>query len=556
MKVRNIETFTWYDTETSGIDHVFDQIYQFASVKTDANLNIIAGSEKNLNCKPRIDVIPQPGAFLTHMIDIDMLREKGMTEFELANEISNEFLSNPFNMLSGYNTVSFDDEVVRRLMFRNMRDPYAHEWRDNNGRFDAYKMVQMIYALKPDMLQWRKNDKGNDSLKLEHLVEDNGLLDMGHQAHDALSDVYATIALVKHIKEQNPKLFNYMLMLTNKDNVNTVLFNNWDLNKRNPVIDVNTIYGAGKRYSSVILPLIGDITNSSKTLCVDLTKDPTDLLSMSPHDINKYLFTKRELLEDDAPRVPAVGIAKNKLPAVMELKAKTLSDNQADAMDIDLDSVEKHRQIIVEHVNKNPAFLQRLQAGFNSPMNSSKKIDSFKSLYGGQFFSDRDKNTRAILTQKESVSDKAPYKIQTCDVYSEALKTDDKERQLDLMLRAKWTNHFGSILKSTSYSPYEFDQWMEFLNKSLFSGEMGATFEDFYSEVNRYKTEKALTKEELDVLAKIEKHVDVMKNYFSKLENIHDKMPDAIAENKKVNLNIGRLERLIQKPEDDSSMTP
>jgi exodeoxyribonuclease-1 len=555
MITRNINTFTWYDTETSGIDHVSDQVYQFASVKTDINLNIIKGSEKNLNCKPRIDVIPQPGAFLTHMIDIDMLVKEGMTEFELANQISNEFLSNPFNMISGYNTVSFDDEVVRRLMLRNMRDPYCHEWRDGNGRFDAYKMTQMIYAIKPDMLKWRDNGNGGHSLKLEHLVHDNDLLDMGHQAHDALSDVYATVALVKHVKEQNPKLFEYMLMLTNKDNVQEVLFNDYDINKRNPVIDVSTIYGAGKRYSSVILPLIGDITNSSKTLCVDLTKDPTDLLSMSGPDINKYLFTKRELLEDDAPRVPAVGIARNKLPAVMQLKQNTLSQDQADRMDIDLDKVEKHRQIIVDNINKSPAFLKRLQAGFNSQRDNDN-IDSFKTIYTGQFFSDRDKNTRAILTQKYSVATDSPYKIQTCDVYAEALKTDDKERQLDLMLRAKWTNHFSTLLKTTDYSPYEFDQWMDFLNKSLFSGEIGATFDDFYSEVNRYKTEKALTEEEIIILEKIENHVINMKNCISKLENHNEIIQDAIAEDKAFNLNIGRLERLLAKPEDDSSMTP
>lgn len=546
MNSRNIQTFTWYDTETSGIDHEYDQIYQFASVKTDANLNIIPNSEKNLNCKPRIDVIPQPGAFLTHMIDIDMLVKEGMSEFELTRMIANEFMSNSNNMVSGYNTIGFDDEVVRRLMFRNMRDPYSHEWMEGNGRFDSYKMIQMIYALKPEMLTWRKNDKGSHSLKLEHLVEDNGLLDIGHQAHDALSDVYATIALTKHLKEDNPRLFDYAMKLTDKRNVSSVLFNNYDVAKRTPIVDVNTIYGGGKKYSSILLPIIGDVKNSSKVLCVDLTKDPTDLFGMSSKDINKYLFTKREELEAHAPRVPAAGIAINKMPMVMQLKPNTLNNEQADRMDVDLDQVEANRQKVVDHIAKDPKFIERFQAGFTSEMRTDNERDSFGTLYtSANFFSDSDKNTRAILTQKESVDDNSDYKIKTCDVHAEALKTDDKKRQLDLMLRAKWTNNFGSLLKEGGYSPVEFDKWMDFLNKSLFSGDLGATFEDFDKEIVRYKTEKALSEEEIDILAKIEKHVQVMKRTLGVLEKAHENVKERVPADRKSNKNIIRLERLI-----------
>lgn len=555
MKNRDINTFTWYDTETSGINHDHIQIYQFASVKTDLNLNIIPDSEKDLLCKPRIDVMPEPGAFLTHMIDIDKLVSEGMTEFELANVVSNEFLSNRNNMVAGYNTIGFDDEVVRRLMFRNMRDPYVHEWMEGNGRFDAFKMIQMVYALRPEMLKWRENDKGGHSLKLEHLVEDNNLLDIEHKAHDALNDVYATISIVKHIKEQNPKLFNYVLQLTNKHNVNSVLFNNANINQRTPVIDVNTIYGAGKRYSSVVLPIITDLKNSSKVLSVDLTKDPTDLLSMRPEDINKYLFTKREELEAHAPRIPAAGITVNKMPMVLQLNPNTLNQDQADKMDIDLDKVEENRLKVVNHINKDPDFIKRLQQGFSSDMSNDEKRDPFTTIYTGNFFSDQDKNVRGVLTLKESTEENSPYKIAKCDVYEEALKTTDKERQLDLILRAKWTNNFPLILKEGGYSQVEFDRWMNFLNHSLFSGEMGATFEDFENDINKYKTERALTKEELVVLSKVESHVEQMKKALGVLENVHEKVKENISKDRDSNNNIKRFERMMKKNENESELS-
>ena len=545
MNQKHVQTFTWYDTETSGINHEFDQIYQFASVKTDADLNIIPNSEKNLLCKPRLDVIPQPGAFLTHMIDIDELKQ-GMSELELSNIIANEFLSNPANMISGYNTISFDDEIVRRLMFRNMRDPYVHEWTESNGRFDLYKMVQMVYALRPEMLTWRKNDKNADSLKLEHLIEDNNLLDIGHKAHDALSDVYATISLARHLKEQNPDLFNYMLKLTMKQNVNEILFGEYDISKRSPVIDINTIYGQAKRYSSVVLPIIGDLKNKSKVLCVDLTKDPTDLFGMSPQDINKYLFTKREELEAHAPRVPAVGISVNKMPVILKMGPNTLSQDRADSMDIDLEQIEENRRRVVEFINKDPKFIQRLQQGFNSEHKDSANRDAYSSIYTG-FFNDNDKNVRGRLLLKDSVKDNSAYLIKSCDVYEEANKSSNKQLQFDLILRAKWTNHFREILTEGGYSSLEFSKWLEFVNDSLFSGEKGGTFEEFYSEIARYKTEKALNPKEIEILKKVEHHVEEMKRVLGILEKTNDKIQDNINLEKQSNKHIQRFERLMSK---------
>lgn len=551
-----IQTFTWYDTETTGIDHDFDQVLQAAFVKTDADLNIIPNSEKEFLCRPRVDVIPHPKAFLTHMMDIDELKRKGeqglaLSEFEMAQQIYHQFTSNPNNMVSGYNTCSFDDEVVRRMLYRNMLDPYAHEWRDGNGRFDAFKMIQLVYAMRPEMLTWRKNDKGADSLKLEHLVADNNL--GSFQAHDAVGDVYATISLVKALKESNPKMFQFMLYLTKKQNVQDILFNQAKIEQRNPVINISTVYGKTKRYSSIVLPVITDLVNKNKILGIDLTEDPTDLLNMTSSDINKYLFTKREELESEAPRVHAVGIQTNKLPVVMELKANTLSLEQADKMDIDLDKVEANRQKILEAMKRDPGFIKRLQAGFSSELPAPK--DPFKAIYAG-FISDKDKGIRAVQAQRSSVADQSPFKIQGSSIYEEALKTDDKEKQFHLMLRAKWTNFGSPILRTgnlTAQDLIEFGEWMNYLSKSLFDGEHGLSFSQFEKEVAQIRIEMPLSSEQLKILDQLEKHVEGMKNIYQRLDNMRENNAELIRSEYEADQNVQRFNRIISKAIDSSS---
>ncbi len=74
--------------------------------------------------------------------------------------------------------------------------------------------MRTAYALRPDGIQWPTNDEGKTSFRLEHLSAANGL---AHEAaHDAVSDVRATIALARLIRQHNPRLFDFCLSLRKK----------------------------------------------------------------------------------------------------------------------------------------------------------------------------------------------------------------------------------------------------------------------------------------------------------------------------------------------------
>lgn len=128
-----------------------------------------------------------------------------------SRHASRPSLALPGTIGVGYNTIRFDDEITRFMFWRNLMDPYAREWQNQCGRWDLLDVVRMAYALRPDGIVWPKKEDGSPSFKLEHLSQANGL---AHEAaHDALSDVRATIALARLLRDRQPKLFEFALGL-------------------------------------------------------------------------------------------------------------------------------------------------------------------------------------------------------------------------------------------------------------------------------------------------------------------------------------------------------
>ena len=194
-----------------GIHPAFDRPAQFAAVRTDENLNEIE-PPLELYCKQSDDYLPHPQAVLITGITPQECQRKGVSEYEFIKAIQQLF-SVPNTCVLGYNSIRFDDEVTRYTLYRNFLIPMRA-----NGKTailaGIYWMVRATFALRPEGINWPVHENGRPSFKLEDLTRANGIAH-GH-AHDALSDVRATIALAKLIKEKQPKLFNYFLICAKK----------------------------------------------------------------------------------------------------------------------------------------------------------------------------------------------------------------------------------------------------------------------------------------------------------------------------------------------------
>ena len=203
-------TFLWHDYETFGAVPRRDRPAQFAAIRTDAELNEI-GEPIMLYCQPAPDYLPDPQACLITGITPQQCLERGVPEHEFAAR-SRRRSAQPGTIGVGYNTIRFDDEVTRFLFWRNLIDPYAREWQNDCGRWDLLDVVRMTYALRPDGIEWPRATTAARASGSKHLTRANGLV---HEAaHDALSDVRATIALARLIRQRQPKLFDFCLGCT------------------------------------------------------------------------------------------------------------------------------------------------------------------------------------------------------------------------------------------------------------------------------------------------------------------------------------------------------
>ncbi|MDP3617373.1 MAG: exodeoxyribonuclease I, partial [Rhodoferax sp.] len=325
-------TFLWHDYETFGTNVRRDRPAQFAALRTDANLNEI-GEPVMLYCRPANDFLPDPQSCLITGITPQLCLEKGLPEYQFAAAIE-QLLSAPGTIGVGYNTIRFDDEITRFMFWRNLIDPYAREWQMECGRWDLLDVVRTAYALRPEGMVWPTKPDGTASFKLTDLSSANGLL---HEAaHDALSDVRATIALARLIKTAQPRLFDFCFGLHRKDRVAAELGLPTTLASARPFLHVSGMFPAERGCLALMWPLAMHPANKNELIAWDLAHDPRQLAAMNVDEIRLRLFSKREELPEGVTRLPIKSIHLNKSPMVMG-NLRTLSPAMAQRWGLKLD---------------------------------------------------------------------------------------------------------------------------------------------------------------------------------------------------------------------------
>ncbi|HEY7773059.1 MAG TPA: exodeoxyribonuclease I [Marinagarivorans sp.] len=331
-------TFYWHDYETWGANPAIDRPCQFAGLRTDMELNPIAEPDMWF-CQPTPDVLPHPEAILVTGITPQQAQAQGLPEPEFAQKV-HEVLSAAATCAVGYNSIRFDDEVSRYTFYRNFFDPYAREWQQGNSRWDIIDMVRTCYALKPETLQWPEID-GRVSFKLEALSAANHLLHA--RAHDALSDVEATIALAKLIKLKQPQLFEHLFRLRLKNNVAQEI----DINQRKPFLHISSKFSAQNGCAALVVPLALHPKNKNAVIVFDLSQDPRDLISLSAEQIAQRVFSSAAELPEGEERISLKAVHLNKSPVV--LTPKLLTSDNAQRLNIDKALCEAHWRTILQH---------------------------------------------------------------------------------------------------------------------------------------------------------------------------------------------------------------
>lgn len=201
-------TFLFYDLETTGINPTFDQILQFAALRTDKDFREL--ERYNIKVRLRPDVVPAPGAVLTTKLTVaDVTANDCYSEYD-AVRLMHTLVNKPDTISIGYNSLRFDDQFLRFSFYRNLLPAYTHQYAQGCGRADLLPITMMFWRNHKDALQWPE-DKGKVRLKLELLSKLNKLAE--GQAHDALVDVKATVALAHRLREHDPEMWEHTMKL-------------------------------------------------------------------------------------------------------------------------------------------------------------------------------------------------------------------------------------------------------------------------------------------------------------------------------------------------------
>ncbi|MBS7349375.1 MAG: exodeoxyribonuclease I [Comamonas sp.] len=366
-------TFLWHDYETFGANPRQDRPAQFAAIRTDMQLRQI-GEPLVLYCKPAPDFLPSPQACLITGITPQECLAKGVSEDAFARQIEQAF-SQPGTIGVGYNTIRFDDEVTRFLFWRNLIDPYAREWQNGCGRWDLLDVVRMVYALRPDGIQWPKKPDGSTSFKLEDLARINGL---GHdKAHDALSDVHATIELARLVQQLQPKLFDFALGLHKKDQVLRELRLPAEAAQAQPFLHVSGMIAPERGCITMMWPLAQHPSNKNEIIAWDLRADPSELALLDADTLRLRMFTRAADLPPGVSRLPIKTIHINKSPMVVR-HLKTLSPEMAERWGLDMQACLQHA-LIARDLPDMSALWRQVYAGLPAP----GSVDVEQDLYSG-----------------------------------------------------------------------------------------------------------------------------------------------------------------------------
>ncbi len=307
-----MKTFLFYDVETSGLNPAFDQILTFACIRTDLYFREI--NRQSVTIRLRKDIVPSPKAFLTHGLTNDELA-LGINEYEAALKI-HKIVNTPETISLGYNSLGFDDEFLRFLFYRNLLDPYNHQYSSGCSRMDVLPITVVYKVFHPACIKWPETD-GKPSLKLDLIACENNLSTSG-RAHEAMNDVESVIELSKKLFHQKD-IWNYCLDFFNKTQdearINSI---NSDFRIQDRYfricIMISLSFGSKVNYMAPVIHLGQSLPYKNQSLWLRLDSETIPGFGNELNSDDAYVIRKRP--GDELIILPALERFWNKMPGL------------------------------------------------------------------------------------------------------------------------------------------------------------------------------------------------------------------------------------------------
>lgn len=465
-------SFFFYDLETSGVNPREARIMQFAGQRTDLQLNSI-GEPFNYFIRLTDDVVPEPDAILITGITPQKTIHDGITEAEFL-KIFHEQVAIPDTIFVGFNTIRFDDEFMRFMHYRNFYDAYEWQWTDGKSRWDLLDIVRMTRALRPEGIKWPFDSEGNPANRLQLLTAVNGL---DHEnAHDALNDVLASIALAKLIRSKQPKLFDFLLTMRNKKDIQKLVM------AGEPFVYTSGKYPSEFEKTTVVATLAEHPNRNGAALVYDLRHDPDQFTSMKPEELADCWRWKKDRTE---LQLPVKTLQYNRCPAIAPLAV--LDETSQKRLKLDKATLQKHVEKLrgaKDFVTTLFKAIEIMDAGQQARLLEDEgEVDS--QLYDG-FVSDKeDKNKMSIVraaTMRELSN----------------LELTFKDQRLQALLPLYKARNFPNTLTDEERAT-----WQQFRERKLYGGKENSRLAKFFNRLGELELRTDLTGEQRYILEEL-----------------------------------------------------
>jgi exodeoxyribonuclease-1 len=236
----------------------------------------------------------------------------------------------------------------------------------------------MTRALRPEGIEWPVDSDGKAVNKLEPIAKVNHI---SHEnAHDALSDVNALIDVTRLIRSKQPQLFEYLLKLRDKKEVQKLI----NLDDKEPFVYTSGRFDGQYAKTTVAFPIAPAQNNN--VLVYDLRDDPTQFMSLSEDELAAKVFAPwEERSQEGFVRLPVKVLQYNRCPAVAPLGVLEAGEGWK-RIGLDLETLEAHKKVLLSR----PDFAERLRSVFERTREYAASSDPEAQLYDG-FLADRDR---------------------------------------------------------------------------------------------------------------------------------------------------------------------
>ena len=265
-------SYVFYDTETTGLSPQFDQIIQFAAIKTDHEFKEL--DRINLRCRIQPHIIPSATALAINGITLEQCFDRSLPTYcEMLSELESLLVKWSPSVFAGWNSIKFDEEFLRFGFYQNLFQSFLTSLH-NNSRLDVLKIAQASHSYDSECLDVPINENGNFTFALDELVRLNGHTPL--KAHDALSDVQSMIHIARQLKKNAPHVWSQAVKYSNKATVNS------DLNSGEAFVITESFQSRRDQYA--VVRIGNDQQIQSQHFAADITRDYSQFLMLSQEE--------------------------------------------------------------------------------------------------------------------------------------------------------------------------------------------------------------------------------------------------------------------------------